>query len=127
MQSEKTSKKQRKIVPETALAVGETAKAEPVKTVRATKSSPTKAVAAKKTSGTGPKHHHSTTSEKFSSALVSKATPAVEIVVASIEPKEVSYEEVALLAHSYWESRNYSHGNAEEDWLRAERELALAR
>ena len=33
-------------------------------------------------------------------------------------------EDVAKLAYSYWIARGYSHGYAEEDWLRAEAELA---
>ena len=35
-----------------------------------------------------------------------------------------SREDVAKLAYSYWIARGYSHGYAEEDWLRAEAELA---
>jgi len=37
-----------------------------------------------------------------------------------------SKEEIARLAYSYWESRGFSHGLADEDWIRAEAEL-LAR
>jgi hypothetical protein len=36
-------------------------------------------------------------------------------------------EEIARLAHSYWEARGCQGGSAEEDWLRAERELRAAR
>jgi hypothetical protein len=36
-----------------------------------------------------------------------------------------SNEEIAALAYSYWESRGCQGGCPEEDWLRAERELAL--
>ncbi len=32
-------------------------------------------------------------------------------------------EDIAKLAHSYWVARGHAHGSAEEDWLRAEREL----
>ena len=32
--------------------------------------------------------------------------------------------EVARLAYSYWEARGFVGGSAEEDWLRAERELS---
>ncbi len=35
-----------------------------------------------------------------------------------------SREDVAKLAYSYWIVRGYSHGMADEDWLRAEAELA---
>ena len=34
-----------------------------------------------------------------------------------------AFEEVARLAYFYWESRAGVEGSAEEDWLRAEREL----
>ena len=32
--------------------------------------------------------------------------------------------DIARLAYSYWEARGYHGGSAEEDWLRAEKELA---
>ena len=32
-------------------------------------------------------------------------------------------QEIARLAYSYWEARGCEGGSAEEDWLRAEREL----
>jgi hypothetical protein len=35
-----------------------------------------------------------------------------------------SHQEIARLAYSYWEARGRRHGSAEEDWYRAERELA---
>jgi hypothetical protein len=35
-----------------------------------------------------------------------------------------SPEEVAKLAHHYWEQRGHHHGAHEDDWLRAERELS---
>jgi Protein of unknown function (DUF2934) len=37
---------------------------------------------------------------------------------------QYSQEDVAKLAYSYWIARGHSHGAAEEDWLRAEAELA---
>ena len=33
-------------------------------------------------------------------------------------------ERVARLAYSYWEARGFQGGSADEDWYRAERELA---
>jgi hypothetical protein len=36
---------------------------------------------------------------------------------------EPTYEAIAALAYSYWEARGYQGGSAEEDWLRAEREI----
>ena len=38
-------------------------------------------------------------------------------------PGQHSHKNVAELAYSYWIARGYSHGYAEEDWLRAEAEL----
>jgi hypothetical protein len=34
-----------------------------------------------------------------------------------------AHKEIAELAYSYWEARGRQGGSAEEDWLRAEREL----
>jgi Protein of unknown function (DUF2934) len=34
-----------------------------------------------------------------------------------------SYEEIAQLAERYWAERGWQDGHAEQDWLRAEREL----
>ena len=44
------------------------------------------------------------------------ATPASGTV-------EIECEEIARIAYSYWEARGCQGGSAEEDWLRAEREL----
>jgi hypothetical protein len=35
-------------------------------------------------------------------------------------------EKIALLAYSYWEQRGCQGGSPEEDWFRAEREIAFA-
>jgi hypothetical protein len=35
----------------------------------------------------------------------------------------LDYEEVARLAYSYWESRNFQNGSPDEDWYRAVEEL----
>ena len=34
-----------------------------------------------------------------------------------------THEEIARLARRYWEERGHQDGQAEQDWLRAEREL----
>jgi len=43
----------------------------------------------------------------------------------STNPNRVtfSHEEVAQLAHRHWTERGHLHGQAEEDWFRAEQEL----
>ena len=43
-----------------------------------------------------------------------------------VSKSALSREEVARLAYSYWEARGFTHGLADEDWVRAESEL-LAR
>jgi len=42
---------------------------------------------------------------------------------ADSETIAVQPEEIARLAYSYWEARGGQGGSAEEDWLRAERQL----
>ena len=38
-------------------------------------------------------------------------------------PRIPSHEEIAHLARKYWAERGHTDGHAEQDWLRAEREL----
>ena len=45
-----------------------------------------------------------------------KATPTAARVMPS-------QEEIAKLAHRFWAERGHHHGQHEEDWLRAEREI----
>jgi hypothetical protein len=58
----------------------------------------------------------------FSEAPVIDPVGVVTAPESGVGP-QYSREEVAKLAYSYWISRGYSHGYAEEDWLRAEAEL----
>ncbi len=76
-----------------------TVKTQTGETKSAVKTSP--AVAAKKTAKAAPK------------------TKTVDIV-ASRTP---TYAEIAQLAERYWAERGWQDGYAEQDWLRAEREL----
>jgi hypothetical protein len=48
------------------------------------------------------------------------APAKVETVVVAVVP---SHEEIAQLASRYWAERGWQDGFAEQDWLRAEREL----
>lgn len=60
---------------------------------------------------------------------VMAAAPVTEApltAVAGHPMPAISQEEIANLAYSYWEARGFSHGLADEDWIRAEAEL-LAR
>jgi hypothetical protein len=133
MQLNKASKKTRNIAEETkASAPEKNAAAEVTANPRSTRSSKTKKT---ETTETGPvKHHHN----KSNSATSPDATPAQrtngKAVAAAgagsviLDPVgEVAQEEIAELAYSYWIARGHSHGGAEEDWLRAERELGQRR
>jgi hypothetical protein len=59
---------------------------------------------------------------KSAAKTKAKAAPKPEAVniAASRTP---SYEEIAQLAERYWAERGWQDGYAEQDWLRAEREL----
>jgi hypothetical protein len=52
-----------------------------------------------------------------------KAAVKKNEVQAIDQPKNVSYEEVAKLAHKFWAERGHQHGNHVDDWFRAEQEL----
>ena len=62
--------------------------------------------------------------KKAKAAAKPKATESktkkVTTPVTSIGP---SPEEIARLAHKYWAERGFQHGQHDQDWLRAEREL----
>jgi hypothetical protein len=54
------------------------------------------------------------------------ATPKKTLTLVAQFPAPVavpSREEIARLAHKYWQERGHVHGNADQDWLRAEQEL----
>ena len=59
---------------------------------------------------------------KAAAKTKAKAAPKTDavVIVASRTP---SYEEIARLAERYWAERGWQDGYAEQDWLRAEREL----
>ena len=54
-------------------------------------------------------------------ALISHKRGDSELKKMRISP---SYDEIARLAHRFWEERGCPDGSAEEDWLRAEKALA---
>jgi hypothetical protein len=58
--------------------------------------------------------HKKATTKKVDEPLISVPEPA----------HRASYDAIARLAYSYWEARGYQGGNPEDDWFRAERELA---
>jgi len=57
------------------------------------------------------------TTEPRKVAAKKKAAPA------NSTPIPVSREQIAQLAHRFWAERGHQHGQHEEDWYRAEREL----
>ena len=52
-------------------------------------------------------------------AKAAKTSPVAEITA----PPAPTREQIAQLAHRFWAERGWHHGSAEQDWLRAEREL----
>jgi hypothetical protein len=147
MQLNKASKKTRKIADETKTAAPETsAAAEVTANPRTTRSSKTKKTEATETGSV--KHRHNKGNAAAAEAApaerdsgraaaagpgsiivdaVGVVAPAVETpsaLTSEIAPRhEATQEEIAKLAYSYWIARGYSHGGAQEDWLRAEQEL----
>lgn len=78
-------------------------------------------------------HRHKVVSP--ASEVVEPTAPQAEVresenkvlaaAVGTAHAREVNPAEVASLAYSFFAERGYEHGHAEEDWLRAERELRL--
>jgi hypothetical protein len=54
----------------------------------------------------------------------SATQPVAETEIGAAPERVITREQIAALAHSYWIARGHAHGSAEQDWLRAERELA---
>lgn len=52
-----------------------------------------------------------------------KTATKKENVVASSQPTSVSREKIEQVAYQFWAQRGYQHGNALQDWIRAEQEL----
>lgn len=52
-----------------------------------------------------------------------KTAAKKETVTRPANPMRPSHDEIERLARTYWEQRGYQDGYAEQDWLRAEREL----
>jgi len=86
-----------------------------VTTTRVSKAKHSKAQASEPTTA------ESTAAE--SAAENTAVTLAVAEAVTSVAPAEDPREAIAKLAYKYWEQRGYQHGNAHEDWIRAEAEF----
>jgi hypothetical protein len=69
-----------------------------------------------KTAATEPE----TTAAPAGDATPQMAEPLTATASATVE---ITHEQIARLAHSYWEARGCQGGSPEEDWARAEQEL----
>ena len=56
-------------------------------------------------------------------AGTAKKTTAKQTVAEKVIATTPTHDEIALLAQQYWAERGRQDGQAEQDWLRAEREL----
>jgi hypothetical protein len=64
---------------------------------------------------------------KAESTVVAKKKAAPKTKAAEVAATHTpSYEQIAQLAEQYWAERGWQDGYAEQDWLRAERELGAA-
>jgi DUF2934 family protein len=127
MQSNKSSKKPRKIADSSASVTLESAGGAELKPKpRTSKSS------APKTSevvrAESPTHHHKLSASPVAEALaaVSESSSASLKSTPAESPRAVTHQQIAELAHSFWTSRDYTQGSPEDDWLRAERQLTGA-
>lgn len=67
-----------------------------------------------------------TTTRKKTSASASAPTSIAskrKVGPTAEEAKSVTHEEIARLAHRFWNERGRQHGHDAEDWLRAEQTL----
>ena len=127
MQSNRSSKKSRKIADSAASASLESAGVTELKPKpRASKSSAPKTTEVVKTES--PSHHHKLSAAPVAEALaaVSESSSISLNSVPAVPPRVVTHQQIAELAHSFWIGRGYVHGSAEDDWFRAERELTGA-
>lgn len=55
-----------------------------------------------------------------------KSTAKAKTAPTELQPRDVSYEEIAQRARQIWAERGYREGFAEQDWLEAEQQLKIA-
>ena len=136
MQSSKTSKKTVKTTP----AQASSAPQETASAARAPRSSQSKAVQTKAVQtkavqniDAASKHHHKlATVEEPAVVTESTVETPVNSSISSADPVslsdvsgEVTHDDIARLAHSFWAGRGFQHGDPEEDWHRAEEQLKV--
>lgn len=64
-----------------------------------------------------------TAAKKQTVAETVTAAPVKQTVAEKVTATTPTHEEIARLAQQFWAERGYHDGQAEQDWLRAEREL----
>jgi len=69
---------------------------------------------------TGPVVEGSSSTDTNSPAATLEESTSINSAVTETP----AFDDIARLAYSYWEARGYQGGSPEEDWLRAEQELA---
>jgi Protein of unknown function (DUF2934) len=120
--SRRTSKTPKEKVEATSAMVHRTPPASSTVRVEANDPGPAKVMAA--TAGTGVTNGGIVDSV---GVVAASSTQKSSVATPAVQSKGLtSQEEIARLAYSYWESRGFTHGLADEDWIRAEAEL-LAR
>lgn len=131
--SDSKTKRTRKTVEETKAAAPNVAASseEPTKTKRApaAKKTQSDAVPPVKHRGSAKRAAEPVASQTVTEAVLSIPEPSLAALsvaagasiqsVATVDPRRI-----AELAYSYWEARGHKGGSPEEDWLRAESELA---
>jgi hypothetical protein len=60
---------------------------------------------------------------RVAGATAKKTTAKKQTVAEKLTAATPTHQEIARLAQQYWAERGWQDGKAEEDWLRAEREL----
>ena len=127
MQSNKSSKKSRKIADSTASVTLESAGAAELKPKpRTSKSSAPKTTEVVKAES--PSHHHKLSASPVAEALavMSESSSTALNLTPAASPRVVTHQQIAELAHSFWTSRGYVHGSPDDDWFRAEQQLTGA-
>lgn len=82
-------------------------------------------MATKKATGTAEKKATTKSAAKAPAKSTAAKTPAktASNTAGSAEKKAPTQQEIAQLAHRYWEERGRPHGSHQEDWRRAEETL----
>lgn len=82
-----------------------------------------KAKAPAKPRATAPTSKKTTAKPQTVAEKVTATTAKQQTVAEKVTATTPTHEEIALLALQYWAERGWQHGQAMQDWLRAEREL----